>query len=261
METGDGNSYLIVNKPLAKGGWVATIEDISDRRKLEQERDRNRAFLREIIDHIPTQITVKDARDRRYVLVNAVAEEQFGASSEEIVGKAPSEFFSKEIAAQINADDDRALQSRETLFIDEHRWESRKQGTRYVTSKRLAIRDAAGEPRYLVNVVEDVTERRRADEKIEHMAHYDALTDLPNRVLFREQIERELEKAVGGQQFALLYIDIDEFKGINDSLGHHVGDELLKAVAASLKDCTKPGDLIARLGGAEFAVIQTAVDG
>ena len=80
-------------------------------------------------------------------------------------------------------------------------------------------------------------------------------------MLFREQIERELEKARGGQPFALLYIDIDEFKGINDSLGHHVGDELLKAVAGRIKDCLKPTDLIARLGGDEFAVIQTAVGG
>ena len=148
---------------------------------------------------------------------------------------------------------------RETLFIDEHRWESRTLGTRFITSKRLAIRDEAGEPRYLINVVEDVTERRRADEKIAHLAHYDALTDLPNRVLFREQIERELQKAGRGEQFALLYIDIDEFKGINDSLGHHVGDELLKTVASRISGCISQTDLIARLGGDEFAVIQTGV--
>jgi len=189
-----------------------------------------------------------------------VAEEQFGAASEDIVGKTPSELFSKEIAAQVNADDDRALQSSDTLFIDEHRWESRKQGTLYITSKRLAIRDSAGEPRYLINVVEDVTERRRADEKIEHMAHYDALTDLPNRVLFREQIDRELKRAAAGEQFALLYIDIDEFKGINDSLGHHVGDELLKTIADRIRGCIKASDLIARLGGDEFAVIQTGIN-
>jgi diguanylate cyclase (GGDEF)-like protein len=91
------------------------------------------------------------------------------------------------------------------------------------------------------------------------MAHYDALTDLPNRVLFREQIERELKKATSGGQFALLYIDIDEFKGINDSLGHHVGDELLKTVANRIRGCIRPTDLIARLGGDEFAVIQTGV--
>ncbi len=130
-------------------------------------------------------------------------------------------------------------------------------GRRYITSKRIGIRNQAGQPSYVINVVDDVTERRRADEKIAHLAHYDALTDLPNRVLFREQMERELHKAVAGEQFALLYIDIDEFKGINDSLGHHVGDELLKAVATRIKACLKPNDLIARLGGDEFAVIQT----
>jgi len=107
---------------------------------------------------------------------------------------------------------------------------------------------------------EDITERRRAEARITHLAHYDALTDLPNRVLFRERIERELKQVEHGGQFALLYIDIDEFKGINDSLGHHVGDELLKTVASRIRACIKPDDLIARLGGDEFAVIQTAVN-
>jgi diguanylate cyclase (GGDEF)-like protein/PAS domain S-box-containing protein len=259
MESGDGRAYHIANKPLSQGGWVATIEDISERRRLEQERDRNHAFLREIIDHIPTQITVKDALDHRYVLVNTVAEEQFGLPHEKIVGKTPFDLFKRELAARIVADDDRALQSSETLFFDEHHWESRTLGPRFMTSRRLAIRDQAGNPRYLINVVEDVTERRQANEKIAHLAHYDALTDLPNRVLFREQIERELERANQSEQFALLYIDIDEFKGINDSLGHHVGDELLKTVASRIRDCIKDNDLIARLGGDEFAVIQTAV--
>src|SRR6266700_7481532 len=133
-------------------------------------------------------------------------------------------------------------------------------GRRYITSKRIGIRDQAGDPRYIINVVEDVTERRRADEKIAHMAHYDALTDLPNRALFRAQIERELEKTGEGEQFALLYIDIDEFKGINDSLGHHVGDELLKSVTTRIRGCLKEGYLIARLGGDEFAVIQPAIE-
>jgi diguanylate cyclase (GGDEF)-like protein len=111
----------------------------------------------------------------------------------------------------------------------------------------------------VLNVVEDVTERRAADEKIAHLAHYDSLTDLPNRVLFRERIERELEQTSECRQFALFYIDIDEFKGINDSLGHHIGDELLKTVASRIRGCIRDTDLIARLGGDEFAVVQTAV--
>src|SRR6202022_381653 len=232
---------------------------ITERRNLEQERDRNYAFLRQIIDHIPTQITVRDVRDRRYVLVNRVTEVQFGLSRDAIVGKTALDLFPKATADLIAADDERALQSSGGLFVDETPWQSQALGDRFITSRRIGIPDQTGEARYIINVVDDVTERRRADEKIAHLAHYDALTDLPNRVLFREQIERELEKAKRGAQFALLYIDIDEVKGINDSLGHHVGDELLKTIAARIKSCIKPTDLIARLGGDEFAVIQTAV--
>jgi len=259
MEIGDGRAFEIVNKPLAQGGWVATIEDITERRKLEQERDRNYTFLRQIIDHIPSQITVKDARTRQYLLVNSVAEYQFDKAREDIVGKSAFDIFAKAAAESVTADDDRALASGDGCFRDEHPVDTKIMGRRYITCRRINIRDQTGEPRYLINVVDDVTERREANEKIAHLAHYDALTDLPNRVLFREQIERELGRARQGQQFALLYIDIDEFKGINDSLGHHVGDELLKTVARRIRACIKPDDLIARLGGDEFAVIQTAV--
>jgi diguanylate cyclase (GGDEF)-like protein len=108
---------------------------------------------------------------------------------------------------------------------------------------------------------EDVTARRQADAKIEHLAHYDALTDLPNRVLFREQIEGKLAALRDDEQFAILYIDIDEFKGINDSLGHHIGDELLKTIADRLRGCVKATDLVARLGGDEFAIVQTNITG
>ena len=259
MQCADGRSFMAASKPLAHGGWVATMEDITERRNLEQERDRNYTFLREIVDHIPSQITVKDVHDRRYLLVNRVAEVQFGISREFIVGKTAFDVFPKAAADVIQADEEATLLSADGLFKDEHLWESQAMGESYITSKRLVIRDSAGEPSYIVNVVDDVTERRRANERIAHLAHYDALTDLPNRVLFQEQIERELKKAILGEQFALLYIDIDEFKGINDSLGHHVGDELLKAVAARIRSCIRPTDLIARLGGDEFAVIQTAI--
>ncbi|WP_407165009.1 putative bifunctional diguanylate cyclase/phosphodiesterase [Bradyrhizobium sp. ORS 111] len=110
-----------------------------------------------------------------------------------------------------------------------------------------------------VATIEDITERTRADEKIAHMAHYDALTDLPNRVLFRERLEQALKAIRPGEQLAVMYIDIDEFKSVNDALGHQIGDELLKAIADRLRSCLKDTDVAARLGGDEFAVIQTAI--
>jgi diguanylate cyclase (GGDEF)-like protein/PAS domain S-box-containing protein len=259
LESPDGRSVQVVNRPLAQGGWVATMEDITERRKLEQERDRNYAFLQQIIDHIPTQITVKDARDRRYLLVNRVTETQFGLSRDAIIGKTVFDLFPKAAADTITAYDDISLGSAEGLFLDERRYPGQASEERFITSRRIGIPDQTGESRYIIHVVEDVTDRRRANETIAHLAHYDALTDLPNRVLFREQIESELRKTSRGEQFALLYIDIDEFKAINDSLGHHVGDELLKAVAGRLKGCMRETDHVARIGGDEFAVIQAAV--
>jgi len=106
---------------------------------------------------------------------------------------------------------------------------------------------------------EDITERRRIEERITHLAHYDALTDLPNRTMFHEHLRGELAAIADGEELAVHYIDIDEFKGVNDALGHLVGDELLKSVAESLRSCAGPTDFVARLGGDEFAIVQSAV--
>src|SRR6476646_5870551 len=110
-----------------------------------------------------------------------------------------------------------------------------------------------------VATIEDVTERRRSEDRITHLAHYDALTNLPNRSLFHEKLKQELARIAVGEQLAVLYIDIDEFKSVNDTLGHLIGDELLKSVAASLSQCAAASDFVARLGGDEFAIVQTAV--
>ena len=104
---------------------------------------------------------------------------------------------------------------------------------------------------------EDITERQCAEDRIGHMARHDALTDLPNRVLLRERLEHELKRVKRGECLAVLCLDLDHFKSVNDTLGHPIGDELLKLVADRLRGCTREPDTIARLGGDEFAIIMT----
>jgi diguanylate cyclase (GGDEF)-like protein len=106
---------------------------------------------------------------------------------------------------------------------------------------------------------EDITERRRAEKQIAHMARHDSLTDLPNRVLFREQLAMALANVHRGERLAVLYLDLDHFKSINDTLGHLAGDELLQAVARRLQGCLRDTDTVARVGGDEFAIIQTRI--
>ncbi len=106
---------------------------------------------------------------------------------------------------------------------------------------------------------EDITERRRTEARIAYMAHYDAVTGLPNRVLFREKMEQEMERLKHHRtSFAILCLDLDHFKNINDTLGHSIGDLLLEAVAQRLRGCVQEGDTVARLSGDEFAILQPA---
>jgi diguanylate cyclase (GGDEF)-like protein len=107
---------------------------------------------------------------------------------------------------------------------------------------------------------EDITDRQRAEERIVHMARHDALTDLPNRLMLRERLDHELKRVKRGECLAVLCLDLDHFKSVNDTLGHPIGDELLKVVAERLRRCTREPDTIARLGGDEFAIIMTGME-
>lgn len=110
-----------------------------------------------------------------------------------------------------------------------------------------------------VAVYEDITERRHAEARIAYIAKHDQLTGLPNRVLFREQLDEALRLSQPDARFALLCLDLDGFKGVNDSLGHPVGDQLLKVVGERLRNCVNSNGVVSRLGGDEFAIIQTNI--
>ena len=110
-----------------------------------------------------------------------------------------------------------------------------------------------------VSTIEDVTEQRRSEERTIKLAQYDTLTDLPNRALFLRRLEEEIGQCSENNQLAVLFLDTDEFKAVNDTLGHHVGDELLKSMARSLQTCLGEKDFVARLGGDEFAILAPCV--
>ena len=112
-----------------------------------------------------------------------------------------------------------------------------------------------------VATLEDITEEKRAEERIVHVAHHDALTGLPNRILFAEQLEQALKRVRRGERLAVFYIDLDHLKRVNDTLGHPIGDKLLKGVADRLRGCVRDIDTVGRLSGDEFAIIQSSIDG
>ena len=258
MVRADGVVLRVVDQPMSGGGWVATFEDVTEQRQAERDRDRNRAFLDLIIDNVPSAIFVKSAQDRKYVLVNRAGERFWGMSREAMIGKTAANILPPTEARNVESRDAELLQDGRPVF-DEREIVTPCDGIRNILSRRLPIQGKNNETQYLLGVVDDVTERKAAEARIAHLAHYDPLTGLPNRTLFREQLARELSFVRRGARLALLYLDLDHFKTINDTLGHPVGDELLKAVAQRLRNCLRESDLIARLGGDEFAVVQTEV--
>ena len=133
----------------------------------------------------------------------------------------------------------------------------RKDGSRfYGVNSAFTVRDAAGVPMYFDGVIADITDRKRAEQQVYHLAHYDGLTGLPNRTLLRDRLGQAMNDARRrGAKLAVLFLDLDRFKTVNDSLGHETGDKLLKAVSTRLRESMRDSDTISRQGGDEFLLV------
>ncbi len=255
MELPDGRCIVVVNQPMEEGGWVATHEDVTARVRSERELRKTRAFLDKIIDNVPSAIVVKEVPSLRYLLVNRAAEKQFGHTRDEMIGKTAAEVYPKSQADFINARDREMLDAGREMFFDEHALVTPAGGNRIITTTRLPIIGADGKPEYMIGVIQDVTERKRSEARIAHLAHHDQLTDLPNRAAFNACLQATLERAAGSKEgFALLCMDLDRFKAINDVFGQATGDVLLREVARRLQLACE-GAFLARLGGDEFTII------
>jgi diguanylate cyclase (GGDEF)-like protein/PAS domain S-box-containing protein len=141
-------------------------------------------------------------------------------------------------------------------FRVEKRYLRKDGSTVWVGLTTTVKRAASGDPQYDIAVFEDITSRKHAEARIQHLATHDALTGLPNRVLFSQLLDREIESARRHRrEFAVLFIDLDGFKAINDGDGHDAGDRLLQEISARLKDTLRSSDVVARLGGDEFVAL------
>jgi diguanylate cyclase (GGDEF)-like protein/PAS domain S-box-containing protein len=256
-ELADGRFITVVNQPIDDGGWVVTHEDVTERWRAERDLVNTRNFLDTVVESVPSAIVVKDARKLAYVLINRAAEEFYGVPRAEMIGKTARDVFAPETAATIATRDQHVIESRSAAHLGEHPVELKSNDRRIAVTTRLPILGEDGEPRYLLTVTQDVTERKRAEARIARLAHYDSLTDLPNRAAFNQCFASVLERAAkSDESFAVLVMDLDRFKEVNDVFGHSTGDRLLRAIAQRLSAMLE-GAFLARLGGDEFAVIVT----
>ena len=242
----------------------AAIDDLNQKLYQSQQTEaRTKVFLDTVIEHMPNSVVVKaadstqDVRDWRLTLVNKAYEELTGLSRSKLIGKSVRELYPEEVANIMAASDKDALESNTVVVPREFSLVRAERDARVVTLRKVAIRDGDGKAQHLLTVLDDVTERRRSEQLIAHMAHYDTLTDLPNRAAFNARFAATLERAAAnGERFTILSIDLDRVKETNDVYGHSAGDALLQEGARRLQ-AAAGGAFIARIGGDEFILIVT----
>ncbi len=238
-------------------GTAGVSRNTTDLRRAEESLARQADLLETLLEGVPDTIRVKDAGGR-ILRVNRAQASRLGLRDPaEAVGRTDSEFFPPGQAIQFRKEDEDVLKTG-TPSVGKEEQKTYPDGIVVWTSTtRLPLRDREGHVAGILELSRDVTDLKQAQERLVQHAYYDALTGLPNRTLFMDRLEHLLRRMARRTDIlsAVLFLDLDRFKGINDSLGHHAGDQLLYTIARRLEKCLRPGDTIARLGGDEFVVL------
>jgi len=233
---------------------------LAKRRMVELTLRKSEEHLRQIIDSLPVMIGARNA-EGFYLFANKALANKLGHSPEEMRSLHLRELL-KDSAADVETslrNDRRVISSNEAIDVFEERLAICTGEQFYLQTHVVPFAFYDEKAALIVSV--DITESKNAQAKMEYMAHHDALTGLPNRLQLVERLENELRRAERHKYFgAVLFIDLDQFKNINDSLGHPVGDRVLQEVAKRLKATVREEDLVTRLSGDEFVIVLTVLD-
>ena len=242
-------SALVVNNQLI--GSLGYARDVTETLKNERE-------FRSIVQNSPSLIVRYDQTCKR-IFVNPKAAEIYQVSLEFLLGKKPSEFPGGKSSKEFERSIQEVFKKGESKTTDLF-WKSANGDQKVIRFTLAAEFDPDDQIIAVISIGQDVSESVKYQERIQHLAYFDALTNLPNRTLFTDRLERaRLEAVRYGHCFGLIFIDIDRFKEINDSLGHIAGDELLLESANRLLTSVRANDTVARLGGDEFAILLTKI--
>ncbi|MDH1530320.1 putative bifunctional diguanylate cyclase/phosphodiesterase [Pseudomonas mosselii] len=254
-------------------GYAKITRDISERRQHElellkakelaeqysQEMTTLSQFLDSVIANIPASVIVQDLQSQQILLANQQAERLFGRQGTRMVGQLPRQCLVP--AAVDYLEQQLARGARSTKGYAAETRVDTATGPRTLRSRATLCDNREGQGDYVLFVAEDATEELAAHAQIHHMAHHDALTGLPNRTLFHERLKQALLRGEdSGKLTAALCLDLDNFKNINDTLGHAFGDKLLRALGKRLRRELREHDTLARLGGDEFAVVLSGLE-
>ncbi len=248
-----GRSLRMEGEVAARTAQLRT--EIKQRREAEKAVQEREDQLRSILDNVDAYIYMKDLQGC-YLFANRAVRNLWHADMDQIIGQSDEKFFDASTAKIIRETDRRVLDDGETIHIEETNTLPSGKGTSVYQSTKLPLRHENGDIYALCGISVDITRQKEHQKQLEYIAHYDALTHLPNRVLLSDRLQLAIAQAHRNRHtLAVVYLDLDGFKPINDSYGHQIGDELLQVVSVRMKESLREGDTIARLGGDEFVAV------